>query len=168
MSEYLTDVKIGKVYPGKTGTSEYGEWQAWNFYIDGMPDLKLSYFSGGKKSPPVEGASVKFIEYDIVTKGEYTNNNVKTMNLSSASQQAAPKQDGPPDDYEPPGNLPKGLKMIIPPPSPPKEASFYISYAKDIQVAMMENAMTPPGLTLDELCQEVVTVGLKMLKGVTG
>ena len=172
MGEFLTNVTIRKVYPGKTGESEYGPWQVWNFYLEGHEKLKLNYFSGEEKPIPVEGAALKLIEYDIVTKGGYTNNNVKQFVLAVAKE----KSDSPPGDYEPPGDpLPEmkhNGKIDAPKPSPKptidSSITMYISYSKDIAVALIETGhwVINENTVFRDIAEHVVTVGLEMYQKV--
>ena len=169
MAEYESNKKIKKVYKGKLGESEYGPWQAWNFYLEGVKDIKFSYFSGGDKPVPVEGRMVKHIEYEVVTKDGYTNNNVKKLVYYPREPDNEPRQEpdqGPPGDYEPPGELPKN-----PPTSqkPDSSISFYVSYAKDLMVAMIERDGMPESLpSLTDAADEVVRVGTEMWRKVNG
>ena len=87
---HVSDCEITKVYEGKSGEGEYGPWTAWNFYVD-KSDLKFSYFSGGKKPKPVEGMRLELIRYDTVTKGEYTNHNVKEIFVDASTPKPSQK-----------------------------------------------------------------------------
>ena len=172
MEEYLANKTIGKAYKGKTGQGEYGPWIAWNFYIDG-DDRKFSYFSGGKKPEPFEGAFIKMAKFETVTKGQYTNFNIKEMALGDNQQNNEPRQD-PPEDYEPPGEPAKVTKPVtlpnqsvvhgktILPTNQPEKISFYISYAKDLKVSLIEKGEYPEGVTLQECADDVMTVGRDM------
>ena len=75
-----TNVTIRKVFKGKSGEGQYGSWTAWDVYFDGS-DNKYSYFSGGKKPVPVVGQKIAFMEFEAVTKGQYTNRTIKKMVL---------------------------------------------------------------------------------------
>ena len=81
----LTNLEISKVYEGKSGEGQYGPWTAYNFYFKGG-EKKFSYFSGGSKPVPVVGMKVMYLKYEVVTKGEYTNNNVTEMRVGEPQQ----------------------------------------------------------------------------------
>ena len=143
---HVSDCKITKVYEGKSGEGEYGPWTAWNFYVD-KSDLKFSYFSGGKKPKPVEGMRLELIRYDEVTKGEYTNYNVKEIFVDAStpkSTQSAPVSIGGTIRLE-------GL-------------SFYVSYAKDLMVAAMSLNADYGQRAVDALAAEVVEIGKDMCR----
>jgi len=158
MEDYLGNVTIGKVYEGKSGEGEYGKWKAWNFYVEG-DERRFSYFSGGKKPEPFEGAFIKMAKLETVVKGKYTNHNIKEMALESQNNE--PRQD-PPDDYEPPGEQRRVVKDSLTPQNNEK-ISFYVSYAKDLQVAMITMGGIPE-ITLQGLADEVMAVGIEMWK----
>ena len=170
MEEYLANKTIGKVYKGKTGEGQYGPWVAWNFYVEG-DDRKFSYFSGGKKPEPFEGAFIQMLKYETVTKGKYTNHNVKEMALDNIEKQNnEPRQEpdqGPPDDYEPPGEK----DGYVDKPTTAKSSavrngdeklSFYVSYAKDLMVALIDKGEYSEGYTLDDAGRDVMRVGKAM------
>ena len=165
MEEYLANKKITKVYRGKSGEGQYGPWQAWNLYIDG-DDRKFAYFSGGKKPEPFEGAFIQMMKFETVTKGKYTNHNVKEMALGQPENNE-PRQD-PPHDYEPPGEAQK--PNVTPPVTHrgDEKASFYVSYAKDLMCSLIEKGEYPEGVTLKECAKQVMDVGLWMQKTANG
>jgi len=91
-----TNVTIRKVFKGKSGEGQYGSWTAWDVYFDGS-DNKYSYFSGGKKPVPVVGQKIAFMEFEAVTKGQYTNRTIKKMVFGQTppeKPQEAPQTNG--------------------------------------------------------------------------
>jgi len=184
MEEYLANKTITKAYRGKTGEGQYGPWVAWNFTIEG-DDRKFSYFSGGKKPEPFDGAFIMMAKYETVTKGQYTNYNVKELALGQPENnepgQAPPAGPGwygekPKDDYEPPGkpNKEESHKQgaFVPQPKPhprnDEKISFFISYAKDLKVSLIEKGEYPEGVTLQECANDVMTVGRDMWEKANG
>uniref|UniRef100_A0A6M3XHB8 Uncharacterized protein n=1 Tax=viral metagenome TaxID=1070528 RepID=A0A6M3XHB8_9ZZZZ len=88
-----TNVTIRKVFKGKSGEGQYGPWQAYDVYFEGS-DHKYSYFGGGKKPEPVVGQKVAFMEFEAVTKGQYTNRTIKKMVIDKtapAKSQGSPQ-----------------------------------------------------------------------------
>ena len=171
MEDYLGNVTIGKVYKGKAGDGEYGPWQAWNFYVEG-DERKFSYFSGGKKPEPFEGAFIKMAKFETVTKGQYTNHNIKEMALEDQNNET--QQDSP-YDYEPPGEPTFSRNSISKPvvkqsltPRSDEKISFYVSYAKDLQVARITMGHISNDVTLFELAGETMAAGLAMHKMANG
>ena len=125
-------------------------------------DRKFSYFSGGKKSPPTEGAFIKLAKYEKVVKGQYTNYNVKELTFDTG-QNNEPRQD-PPDDYDPPGEPAKVTKSVTLPKQGDEKISFYVSYAKDIATALIMTGNVQEAATLDTLAAEVMETGIAMWK----
>ncbi len=194
MPEYESNKKIKKVYKGKSGTSEYGPWQAWNFYLEGIADKKFSYFSGDKKPEPIEGRMVKHVEYETVTKGGYTNHNVKALVYYPRENGSAPdnetRQD-PPDpgqaDYDEHGYPAKssGEPTSTPEPSEPKTPfdpdpepksdpfldgkllNTCLMSAKDITVALIETGKWNEAHDLEEIAVKVVDIGKGMVRRVS-
>ena len=167
MEDYLGNVTIGKVYKGKAGDGEYGPWQAWNFYVEG-DERKFSYFSGGKKPEPFEGAFIKMAKFETVTKGQYTNHNIKEMALEDQNNET--QQDSP-YDYEPPGEPTFSRNSISKPvvkqsltPRSDEKISFYVSYAKDLQVARIAQGHIHDAFSLETLASEVMETGIAMWK----
>ena len=82
--EHITDCKITKVYEGPSGESKFKDgdpWQIYNIYTD-KSEHKLTWIGGPKKWVPKERAPVKHIGYEIETKGEYTNYQIKELDLN--------------------------------------------------------------------------------------
>ena len=172
MEEYLVNQTITKVYKGKSGQGEYGPWIAWNFNIEG-DDRKFSYFSGGKKPEPYEGAFIKLAKFEKVVKGQYTNYNVKELVFDTQNNETRQEPDqGPPGDYEPPGEKDgyvdkPAVKQSLTPQSSSEKLSFYVSYAKDIQTSLIMTGNIQESATLKELGNEVMEVGIEMWKRAT-
>jgi len=149
--DFLTDVTISKVYEGKSGESQYGKWTAYNFYVNG-DDRKFSYFKT-EKSPllPVEGMRLKMLRFEEVTKGGYTNYNVKEMFLYKESE-------------KPPQTRSEAPQSTI----SNKDASFYVSYAKDLMCEAMKLNEDYGMRNVEDLGEIVVRVGIKMMNIVNG
>jgi hypothetical protein len=92
--EILTDVKITKVYEGKSGEGKFGTWQIYNFYIKDRKE-KFSCF-GSDAFTPEEGMNLKLLKYEIEPNGEYTNYKVKEAIINEGntkiSKSATPQQ----------------------------------------------------------------------------
>lgn len=169
MEEYIANKTITKVYKGKTGEGQYGPWVAWNFNIEG-DDRKFSYFSGGKKPEPFEGAFIAMMKYETVTKGKYTNHNVKEMALGNDTTiNNEPRQDpdqGPPDDYEPPGEK----DGYVDKPTTAKSSavrkdvsySFFPKQAVDTNVAWLTAGNFPEETSFDEFVDSIIRTTDKM------
>lgn len=145
--EHLTDVVISKVYEGKSDVGKYGPWTAFNLYLEGQ-DKKFSWFGGDKKITPVEGMHLKHVGYEIKQDGEYTNYNIKEMELMEDSPQPSPSSTPPPL----PGKAPNG-----------REASFYVSYMKDIAVAVLNCGGGLEQTDLDAIARKIAQAGLVMM-----
>jgi len=174
MEEYLGNVTIGKVYKGKSGDGKHGPWQAWNFHIDG-DDRKFSYFSGGKKPEPYEGAFIKMAKFETETKGQYRNHNIKELALDGQNSEPSQEpQGGPPGDYQPPGETPE-----VPPKSPPQAAkvtksvtlpkqkkdisySFFPKQAVDANTAWLTTGNFPTDMTYDNFIDSIINTTNKM------
>ena len=159
MEDYLGNVTIGKVYKGKAGDGEYGPWQAWNFYVEG-DDRKFSYFSGGKKPEPFEGAFIKMAKFETVTKGQYTNHNIKEMALEDQNNE--PQQD-PPYDYVPPGEPTLSRNSISKPVvkdslTPRKDVnySFFPKQAVEANIAWLTAGNFPADLSFDAFVDSII------------
>lgn len=105
----------------------------------------------GKKPVPEKGMKIKHAEYEIEKKGQYTNYNIKKLELA-------------------------GKEELPPEPTPQqsqsnnnRDASFYVSYAKDLQVARIQADPSHfKNIGLDILASNVVEVGLNMMRRVNG
>lgn len=162
MEEYLTNKVIGKCYEGKSGEGEFGPWVAWNFHVEG-DNRKFSYFSGGKKPRPFEGAFIQMAKYETVKKGQYTNHNIKELALGTQNYDPRQEPDGgPPDDYLPPGETPVKTPVKTTISRNDEKLSFYVSYAKDLSVALLNKGEMPEGYTLDDAGKDVMRVGKMM------
>jgi len=110
----------------------------------------------GKKPIPEEGMQVKHIEYEIEhTEKEgktYENYNIKKFELSdNASAQAIPNA------KEDQGPIPQAKND--------REVSFYVSYIKDIAVAIIENGGNLETADLDSIAKRIGKAGLIMMYG---
>lgn len=162
--EHIVDAKITKVYKGPDGESEYGTWQVYNLYLDKGDKKKFGYMQSGKKPVPIEGMAVKHIEYEVKTTKKdgktYTNYDIKKMEVANeeigeAQARTHELAQKTLDEYIPPKNN--------------KDASFYVSYAKDLQIALIQ--ARPPDFdetTLDELVSNVAWAGTLLMQMVNG
>lgn len=156
--EHLLDFTITKVYePQKDnkpikGTGEYGDWQLFTFYTDKTGKEKFSFMWGEKKPRPTEGLKIKHMEYEEEKRGEYTNLNVKKIEVDPAS-----KPEAIPNTKEDLGPIPQAKND--------REVSFYVAYAKDIMVALIQ---AKPSLVEDlselkTICSQVAKAGVKLM-----
>ena len=139
----LNDFTITKVYEGKSGTSQYGDWVAYNFYTNQTGDKKFGWFGGGKKITPIQGMQIAYMEYQVVQDGEYTNNKVSKLVVKEGQPKPAPQQNN--------NNIPAS--------DGPR--SMYVSYAKDIAVAMI--AADEDLVNLAENCRIVAEGGDRLM-----
>ena len=151
--DFVTDVTINKVYEGKSGESQYGKWTAYSFYVEG-DDRKFSYFKT-EKSPllPTVGMMLKMLRFETVQKGQYTNYNVKEMFL-----------------YKEGEKMPKPTRSDAPQSTNSlKDISFYVSYAKDTAIALIQQFPEQyNGATLEQICDQITFAGQRMCKMATG
>lgn len=141
--EHLLDVIITKVYEGKKGEGEYGPWQFYNIYFDKGDRKKFSYGWSGKKPVPKEGMKVKHIEYEISTDGEYTNYNIKKMEIDETPNLEQNNKD----------KLDYGL------------ISMCVSYAKDLAIAFFQaNPEMAKVDDFEEWGNRIAKVGLAMVE----
>lgn len=153
MTEHILDAKITKVYPGPTGESEYGQWKIYNLYLDKDDKKKFGYMQSGKKPIPKEGMEIKHIEYEIEqTKKDgktYENYKIKKLEL---------KEDIEPT---PESTLPPSISEPTPSHTNGREVSFYVAYAKDIVIAMLQNGEDL--INLQAVCSQVAKAGVKLM-----
>lgn len=152
MPEHLTDCIITKVYTGPSGESEYGPWQVYNLYLD-KGDKKFGYMHSGKKPIPKEGMEIKHIEYELETtqKDGKTYENYKIKKMEVAEEKSSTSKTSTQTTSHPTSNN--------------KDASYYVAYAKDIAVAMLNDdpdAAYEVG-KVETIALEVTSIGLKML-----
>jgi len=161
----LTNVIVNKVYEGKSGEGQYGPWQAYNFYVRG--DVrKFSCFDS--KLVPREGMAIDALEFEEEQKAKdgkwYTNNNIKTVIL--------------PDTQEAVSNIQRQVNQAAPQTvSEPRSATnkrdssltMYISYAKDIAVALLNHKSEQVhNFTVEEIGDIIVQVGINMYDKANG
>lgn len=153
---YLTDVKFTKVLKKGSGENRYGPWQLYLCHIDApeWKGIKLAYFKKENKPTPLQGMALQVLEYDTRKKIEdgktYTDYIIKDFVPAEQESQATPvsvetSQQG--DSQKPDKNS-------------EEKASYYVSYAKDILIALIAAEKDTNGLP--ELCDLVVEAGLKM------
>ena len=140
--EHITDCKITQVHKGPSGESEWGPWQVYNLYLD-KSELKFSWMGGPKKWVPKEGAQVKHIGYEVEVKGEYTNYRIKELDLPESNKPPEPKPKANGNNHE---------------------ASFYVSYMKDIAVAILNNGDNLETANLDLIAKRIGKAGLIMMQ----
>ena len=153
----LTNVIVNKVYKGASGTGQYGDWQAFNFYVKG-DDRKFSCF--GSTLMPKEGMAIVALEYEEEESQSkkdgkwYTNNNVKTIMLADEGQQVSQNA---------PQTAPEPRSETISPTKRDSSLTMYISYAKDLTVALLNHKSEQvQNFTVEELANIVVQVGMNM------
>jgi hypothetical protein len=136
----ITDKVIGKVYKGKSGESEYGPWQIWNFYLKGGKQ-KYSYFEKDGLIPQ-EGMKVVVMDYEVKQSGEFTNYNVKRLSIDDGHRTDAfqPIEKTAPKIYDSSINSDLG------------PVSMYVSYYKDIVLGLLN------GVPLDTIPQHIDAV----------
>jgi hypothetical protein len=88
------------------------------------------------------------MEFEIKQEGQYTNYNVKKLEIDPASTPEAI-----PNAKEDLGAIPK--------PKNDREVSFYVAYAKDIAVAMLTNGGDL--INLEAVCSQVAKAGVKLM-----
>ena len=144
MPNQITDAVITKVYQGKSGTSQFGDWIAYNFYVQGE-DKKFSWFGGGNKITPVDGMQIAYMEYTTTIEGKYTNHKVSKLTVKEGVAQ------------------PTTLSSTKPQSANGREASFYVSYAKDIAIALLNRDGVFSIAVLEDTCRQVAQAGLIMM-----
>ena len=145
--KFLYDKKIGwaKLQAKKEG--EYGPYEIWSFKVED-DDRYFSIIPGGSaKHKPFTGAKVEMCKYYIEQKGEYTNYKVRELFLSEDTQKPSQtRSDAPQSTIS------------------NKDASFYVSYAKDALIAHM--TVFPDswiGVSVDQICEIIVLNGKRMM-----
>lgn len=155
--EHLLDFQITKVYEPKKdgelikGHGEYGDWQLFTFHTDKTGKEKFSFMWGEKKPVPVEGLAIKHMEYEEEKKGQYTNLNVKKLELSEKSRVQAIS------------NAKEDMGSIHPELKPDKEVSYWVRYMTDIAVAILSNGGDLVTADLDIVARKVGKAGLIMM-----
>ena len=146
MPEHLTDFIITKVFEGPSGEGEYGLWQVYNFYTDKTEKKKFSWFGGDKKILPVDGMEVDYMEFDEEQKGKYTNYTVKKLALKEKNKSA------------------ENSSQTTSQPQPINgQVSYYVSYVKDIAVAILSNGGNLETADLNSIAQRIGKAGLIMM-----
>jgi len=139
----VTDKKISKVYEGKVIE---GKGQFYNFYLEGGKK-KYGYFVGKGKVAPNEGMRVALLEYETTQDGEYENNKVTKLVWMGADQPTV-----------------SGKSSTASAGDKNSPIWFCLSYAKDIQVAMIAQGFYEPAKTLEQLALETAQVAVDMLR----
>lgn len=99
----LANVTISKVWQGKSGEGKYGPWQAYNFKVEGH-DEKFGYFQSGSKPVPQEGMLLEVLQYETKQNGQYTNHDVKLMQVAQGQNTAPAPQTRPAQAVKQNGN----------------------------------------------------------------
>jgi len=148
MADILTNVEISKVYEGKSGESEYGPWTAYNFYVKGY-DHKFGYFQKDGGLAPAKGMKILMLEYEIKQRGEYTNYDVKRIELL---------KDISTDTLNPPQTAPGPHGKT----QRDSNVTMFISYAKDLMVALLPYHAGYNQMELEDLANIVTQTGMNM------
>lgn len=154
MPEHLTDFVITKVYEPKKdgelieGTNKHGDWKLYNFHTDKTGTQKFDFMWSGKKPRPTKGLKIKHMEYEKEQKGQYTNLNVKKLEVSASIK----------EDISP-GSLPQ--------PKPTnggdKEVSYWCRYITDIGIAIITSGGNLETVDLDTIAKRIGKAGLIMM-----
>lgn len=156
----LTNTNFTKVFKtDKTGDGRDGEWILYDCYVDapGWERTKLAFFETVGKSTviPEKGMAAQVVEYKQTVKGKFTNYTITKIvpveGTTTPQPKARPKEEHTPQPARSNGRI-------------EEKPSFYISYAKDIAVALIEKEMDLN--RLPEICEMVVSAGLGMLDGI--
>jgi len=139
----VTDKKISKVYEGKVIENK---GQFYNFYLEGGKK-KYGYFVGKGKVAPSEGMRVALLEYETTQDGEYENNKVTKLVWMGADQPTV-----------------SGKSSTASAGDKNSPIWYCLSYAKDLQVAMIAQGFYEPAKTLEQLALETAQVAVDMLR----
>ena len=90
----VKNVKISKVYEGKSGTGKQGAWTVYNLYFDGSEN-KFGWFGGKGKIVPVKGMQIASMEYEITENDGYTNHIIKKMVVAEGGHPASKPNPNP-------------------------------------------------------------------------
>ncbi len=103
----LTNKEVEKVYPGPSGTNQYGDWQLYNLYFQGGTK-KFGYMQSGKKPIPVVGSKISFLDFEITETQKdgktYENYKIKEMKFADGSPLEWPSDDKPDAPQPTPSN----------------------------------------------------------------
>ena len=149
MEETLKDVTISTVFDGGSGEGQYGPWQRWDCYVDG-DKRKFAYFEKDDFIP-VKGMYVR--ELRVVSKqvGDKTYWNVDKFIMPSPKEEKARLSDAPQSTNS------------------NRDISFYVSYAKDTAIALIQQFPEQyKGATLEQICDQITFAGQRMCKMATG
>lgn len=161
MAEHLIDFQITKVFEPKKdgelikGHGEYGDWQLFTFNTDKTGKEKFSFMWGEKKPMPKEGLKVKHMEYEQEKRGQYTNLNVKKLELPDKSTPEAIA-----NAKEDLGPIPKSNSESV----VSRNTSFYVAYASQMWCAMVSRLPEEivSEMKLSEEANLVTVIGLDM------
>jgi len=161
--EHLLDFCITKVYePQKDrkpveGEGEYGPWKLYNFYTDKTGKEKFGFMWSGKKPIPTEGLKIKHMEYEKEKRGQYTNLDVKKLELPNKIEPEAISNAN--EDMD---SIPKATNN--------RDASFYVAYASQMWCAMVSRLPEEivNDMVLSKEAKLVTQIGLDMMTMVTG
>jgi len=150
--ETLVNQTIDKVTKGKSGEhKEYGMWQQWSFTLIG-DNKRYSYFEKNN-IVPVSGMKLLVLKYEIEPKDGKTYYNVKSLEPAIEPTSKAVNQ------LNQEAN--NGFNNN-------RDASFYVSYVKDIIVAKIDQGLQEKDTSVKELAMECTIIGLQMLAQVNG
>lgn len=139
----VTDKKISKVYEGKVIE---GKGQFFNFYLEGGKK-KYGYFVGKGKAAPTEGMRIALLEYETTQDGEYENNKVTKLVWMGADQPTV-----------------SGKSSTANAGDKNSPIWFCLSYAKDLQVAMINQGFYEASKSLEQIAFDTVIVAVDMLR----
>lgn len=93
----VKNIKISKVFEGKSGKREKKAWTVYNLYFVGSEN-KYGYFGGKGKIVPTEGMQIASMEYEITEKDGYTNHIITKMVVAEGSQHLPNPPQNPQND----------------------------------------------------------------------
>jgi hypothetical protein len=148
----LENVTVTSVKQGPEQEGQYGPYR-WVSFTISDPDwegIKFDYIPNKSKPVLNKGQVLRFLDYKEVQRGDYTNYRIQEF---KAVVKEKPK----------PKPQPKGQLQPQAGPSDEK-LSFYVSYAKDIQIALLPfmSKKFLETVTLGELAMDVMRVGKVM------
>lgn len=156
--EHIVDCKVTKVYEGPTGEGEWGPWQVYNLYLDKGEKKKFGWMCSGKKVKPVVGMQLKHVGYEVEEDGGYTNYKIKELELAEEPKSTP---HAIPNAKEDMGSIPSESKSKV---ANNRDASFYVSYMKDISIAIMTSGGDLLTADLDVIARKVAKAGLVMMQ----
>ena len=152
----LTNCTITNVERGPSGASTRGLWQIHNVWINNEKQ-KYSYFEKDG-FVPVVGMMLSEMEFDVETKGQYTNYTIKQLVAVSTAPPAPVAQPEPIPVVKPEPAQP----APAPEPAPSRELMMCVAYAKDILVQGLAMGPPKPDIPLEALVSLAGEAGLAL------